>query len=198
MFPLGNPIVPHAGMPLHVFEDRYRDLMRHVTAGDRKFGIVMIERGSEIGGNDLRTDVGVLVEVAEEEELEDGRWVLLAVGRERVRIIEWLPDDPYPRAIVEPIPETPATVASDVATALQAQVRRIAGMLTELDEPAPPVAVELDPDPVVAAWQAVAVSPIGPLDTQQLLEMDDTDGRVHAIIAALDDAEELLRMRMSG
>lgn len=197
MFPLGNPIVPHAGMPLHVFEERYRALMRHVTAGDRRFGIVMIDRGSEVGGGDERTDIGVMVEVADEEELDDGRWVLLAVGLQRIRIVEWLPDDPYPRAVIEAIPERPITL--DVASAeIQAQVRRIAGMLTELGEPAPPVTVELDDDPAVAAWQAVAVSPIGPLDTQRLLDMDDPDRRVTAILEALDDAEELLRLRMAG
>jgi Lon protease-like protein len=197
MFPLGNPIVPHAGMPLHVFEERYRTLMRHVTAGDRRFGIVMIDRGSEVGGGDERTDVGVMVEVADEEELDDGRWVLLAVGLQRIRIVEWLPDDPYPRAVIEQLPEPPITL--DVASSeIQAQVRRIAGMLTELGEPAPPVTLELDDDPVVAAWQAVAVSPVGPLDTQRLLDMDDPDRRVTAILEALDDAEELLRLRMAG
>lgn len=184
-------------MPLHVFEERYRALMRHVTAGDRRFGIVMIDRGSEVGGGDERTDIGVMVEVADEEELDDGRWVLLAVGLQRIRIVEWLPDDPYPRAVIEAIPERPITL--DVASAeIQAQVRRIAGMLTELGEPAPPVTVELDDDPAVAAWQAVAVSPIGPLDTQRLLDMDDPDRRVTAILEALDDAEELLRLRMAG
>ncbi len=81
---------------------------------------------------------------------------------------------------------------------MQAQVRRIAGMLTELGEPAPPVTIELDEDPVVAAWQAVAVTPIGALDTQRLLEMEDPDRRVTAILEALDDAEELLRLRMAG
>ena len=198
MFPLGNPAVPHAGMPLHVFEDRYRTLMDHVTVGDRRFGIVMIDRGSEVGGGDERSDVGVMVQVAEEEQLDDGRWVLLAVGLTRIRIVEWLPDDPYPRAVVEELHEPDPTLEGDLSGDLQARVRRIAGMLTELGDPAPPVTVELDDDPAVAAWQAVAVTPIGPLDTQRLLEMDDPDRRITAILEALDDAEELLRLRMAG
>ena len=62
-------------MPLHVFEERYRALMRHVTAGDRRFGIVMIGRGSEVSATqaaqgglpDLRRDlaaIDALVQVA--------------------------------------------------------------------------------------------------------------------------------------
>ncbi|NIR36678.1 MAG: hypothetical protein GWO22_12010, partial [Actinobacteria bacterium] len=101
-------------MPLHVFEDRYRELMNTVTTTDRRFGIVMIDRGSEVGGSDERTDVGVLVEIAEEEQLEDGRWVLLAVGVGRIRVIEWLPDDPYPRAVVEELEEAVPTTDTEV------------------------------------------------------------------------------------
>ncbi len=198
MFPLGNPIVPFAGMPLHVFEERYRALMRHVTSGDRRFGIVMISRGSEVGGQDERSDIGVIVEVTDEEELEDGRWVLLAVGIARLRVIEWLPDDPYPRAIVEEIEEPAPLAGTAERDTIQTLVRRIAGMLTELGEPAPPVTVELADDPVAAAWQAVAVSPIGALDTQRLLEMDDPDRRIAATLEALEAAEELVTLRMRG
>ena len=198
MFPLGNPVVPHAGIPLHVFEDRYRVLMRDVTRGDRRFGIALVDRGSEVGGGDERSDIGVLAEVASEEELDDGRWVLLAVGIGRVRVIEWLEDDPYPRAIIEDLEESSYTLGDDLADEIQTRVRRISGLLTELDEPAAPVTVELSDDPGIAAWQAVAVSPIGPFDTQRLLEMDDTDRRVTATIEALEDAEELLQLRIRG
>jgi Lon protease-like protein len=198
MFPLGNPAVPHAGLPLHVFEDRYRELMSTVTASDRRFGIVMIDRGSEVGGSDERTDVGVLVEVADEEQLEDGRWVLLAVGIGRIRVIEWLPDDPYPRAVVEELEEPAATTDPAVRDEIQTRVRRISGLLAELGEPAAPVTIELDEDPAAAAWQAVAVTPIGAFDTQRLLEMDDPDRRIAAIVESLADAEELLRLRMAG
>lgn len=198
MFPLGSPAVPHAGLPLHVFEDRYRALMDRVMGMDRRFGIVMIDRGSEVGGGEQRTDVGVLVEVADAERLEDGRWLLVAVGIDRIRIGEWMPDDPYPRAMVEPLEELPFTGDPGVAGELQARVRRIAGLLTELGDPAPEIAVELDSDPAVAAWQAVAVSPIGALDTQRLLEMNDVDRRIAAIVDALDSAEELLLLRIGG
>jgi Lon protease-like protein len=196
MFPLGSPIVPHAGIPLHVFEDRYRALIHDVTAGDGRFGIVMIDRGSEVGGGDARRDVGVLVEVGSAEELEDGRWVLVAVGIGRIRVTEWLDDDPYPRAVVEDIDERSVELTAGIRDDIQTQVRRLAGMLAELGEPAPPVTVELADDPVVAAWQAVAVSPIGAFDTQCLLEIDDPEQRVAAIVRGLTAAEELVEFRL--
>ncbi|MET1002223.1 MAG: LON peptidase substrate-binding domain-containing protein, partial [Acidimicrobiia bacterium] len=50
MFPLGSVLFPHALLPLHVFEPRYRVMMRHCLEGDKEFGVVLIERGSEVGG----------------------------------------------------------------------------------------------------------------------------------------------------
>jgi Lon protease-like protein len=198
LFPLGNPMVPHAGIPLHVFEERYRRLMKDCLAGDRRFGIVMIERGSEVGGGDVRTRIGTLVEIAEAEELPDGRWVLVAVGLQRFRVVEWLPDDPYPRAVVDLLDDPPAAAGHATRDELERRIRRLAALLAELGEPAPPVDVELSRDPVAAGFQALAVAPVGPLDTQRILEVDDPDQRLEETLAALEEAEQFLRLRLGS
>ena len=86
MFPLGSVLVPSAGLPLHVFEPRYRALVQDCLAGDREFGVVLIERGSEVGGDDVRTSVGTVARIVEATELPDGRWAVAAVGVRRVRV----------------------------------------------------------------------------------------------------------------
>ena len=101
MFPLGTVLLPSALLPLHVFEPRYRALVRDCLAGDREFGVVLIERGSEVGGGDVRFDVGTRARIVEAAELDDGRWVLILVGDGPGPGATWLPDDPYPRAEVE-------------------------------------------------------------------------------------------------
>src|SRR5262245_59016792 len=101
MFPLGTVLFPSVFLPLHVFEPRYRELTRRCLEGTREFGVVLIERGSEVGGDDVRTDIGTVARIVEAREFEDGRWMLATVGSHRVRVIEWLPDDPFPRAEVE-------------------------------------------------------------------------------------------------
>ncbi len=98
MFPLGTVLFPSLFLPLHVFEPRYRVLARRCMDGDREFGVVLIERGSEVGGNDVRTMVGTVAQIVDATELDDGRWVLGTVGTRRVRVREWLADDPFPRA----------------------------------------------------------------------------------------------------
>ena len=115
MFPLGTALVPSAGLPLHVFEPRYRALVKDCLAGVPEFGVVLIARGSEVGGGEVRTDLGTVARIVESAELPDGRWALVAVGVRRIRVTAWLPDDPYPRADVEDWPDPPPHVRGMLA-----------------------------------------------------------------------------------
>ena len=134
MFPLGSVLLPGMLLPLHVFEDRYRQMVDDVlaaSAGGRErpaeFGVCLIERGSEVGGGDVRSDVGCMARILEGQQTDDGRWALLSVGDRRVRITEWLVDDPYPMAIVEdwPDPAMP-TPPDDQLDDIERTVRRVA------------------------------------------------------------------------
>src|SRR5258706_4352154 len=105
MFPLGSVLFPSLVLPLNVFEPRYRTLVHDCLAGDPEFGVVLIERGSEVGGGDVRTQVGTVARMLQCEELPDGRFTLLTVGTHRFRVNAWLPDDPYPLADVDLWPD---------------------------------------------------------------------------------------------
>ena len=68
MFPLGTVLLPGGVLPLQVFEPRYRQMVRDLLADDSRppeFGVVMIERGSEVGGGDARSTVGTLAQIAD-------------------------------------------------------------------------------------------------------------------------------------
>ena len=103
MFPLGSVLFPGGVLPLHVFEPRYVDMINDVLDGDQQFGVVLIERGSEVGGGDVRFDVGTVARMARIGALDDDRLFVVAVGAGRIRVVRWLPDDPYPRAEVVPL-----------------------------------------------------------------------------------------------
>src|SRR5438128_2746014 len=100
MFPLGTVLLPGGVLPLHVFEPRYRAMVKHCLAGDREFGVVLIARGHEVGGHDQRHDVGTVARMIQVAELADGRYAMITVGMRRIRVTEWLPDDPFPQAEV--------------------------------------------------------------------------------------------------
>jgi Lon protease-like protein len=199
MFPLGTVLFPGMGLPLHVFEARYRTMTEEILAGDRRFGVVLIERGSEVGGGDQRFDVGTVAEVAEAAQTADGRWALIAVGRERFRVEDWLPEDPYPAALVSPCTEQPAgDGCSEALAEADKNVRRSLALAAELGEPSPlPPGFGLPDDPVAAGWQLASIAPIGPVDRQRLLADDDPVSRLVTLAQLADDAATMLAYRLS-
>src|SRR3989442_3963737 len=113
MFPLGTVLFPYATLPMHVFEPRYRALLGDCLKSDApEFGVVLIERGSEVGGGDVRFRTGTVARIVEAAELPDGRWVLVTVGTRRIRVHDWLAEEPYPRAEVKDRAEGPAGPAT--------------------------------------------------------------------------------------
>lgn len=199
MFPLGSVLFPHMVLPLHVFEPRYRVLVRRVLDGDGEFGVTLIERGHEVGGGDARTDVGTVARVVKAEELDDGRWLVIAVGTRRLRVVEWLRDDPHPRALVEELDEPPAGPdARALLAVVERKLRRVLALLAELDERDVPPVDELERDPTVASYQAAVLSGAGPLDAQRLLTTPDADARLAALSEVLDATEEVLRFRLGA
>lgn len=199
MFPLGSVLVPSAGLPLHVFEPRYRALVRDCLAGAREFGVVLIERGSEVGGGDVRTSVGTVARIVEAAELPDGRMAIAAVGVRRVRVARWLEDDPYPRAEVGDWPDPePGVDHADALERSLGRLRRCLALAAEAGDAAAPATVELSDDPVLAGYQAGVVAPFGPLDQQALLEAPTPDARLALLDSLLADAIEVLELRLAS
>jgi Lon protease-like protein len=204
MFPLGTVLFPHAFLPVHVFEPRYRALVQHCIAQRPEFGVVLIERGSEVGGGDTRFGVGTLTEIVRAAELPDGRYVLVTLGRHRIRVAEWLDDDPYPRALVERPVDAPGAAADPSYGAglrddVGRELRRVLALRAELGAPAGDLAeLELDGDPVRASFRAAAAAGLNPLDGQRLLELDDATERLGRLHALLVEEAAVLQHRLSG
>jgi Lon protease-like protein len=205
MFPLSAVLFPHASMPLHVFEPRYRQLMHECLEGDPRFGVVLIERGSEVGGGDQRAGLGTRGVITRAAESPDGRWVLEVRGEAVVVIETWLPDDPYPQALVrEPEPEPVPRPAGEGETLLDdatQRVRRARAVLAEhgggpaLD---PGLVLDGGGDREVAAWQLCAVAPVNAYDAQRLLAADGAAARLALLVELMDDLELDLRRMLAG
>jgi len=196
MFPLGTVLLPFGALPLHVFEPRYRALVERVVQGDDRFGVVLIERGSEVGGDDVRSDVGCLAEIREVQAFDDGRYALIAVGTERIRVTEWLPDDPHPWALTVEWPHEPPEATHEEADRCQALLRSTLARKAELGEAAAPATLELDAPPDVVVDLAASLAPIGPLDKQVLLRCPDRSSRASRLAAMLSEEVEVLDARI--
>ncbi len=135
MFPLGVALLPGEILPLQIFEPRYREMLATcLEAPEPAFGVVLIARGKELGGGDERHMVATTAAIATHFVKEDGRALLRCVGTDRLKVQEWLPDDPYPIAVVEPFPEPSVTpkeqealesMYAEVADAIRALFRLV-------------------------------------------------------------------------
>lgn len=194
MFPLGSVAFPGSIVPLRVFEPRYIELVDHCLTSDRRFGTVLIDRGSEVGGGDHRTDVGTCLRIVDARP-EGGRWSLFTIAEERIRISAWHLDDPYPRATWQPDPSTAPSPA-----ALERAVHALQSFLAvaiEFGLVPPSAELGLPTDPIEAMWSCCAQSPMGPADRQVLLAEADADTRMERFVTMLAEQTDLLRFRGS-
>jgi Lon protease-like protein len=205
MFPLSVVLFPAAPLPLHVFEPRYRALTADCLSGDRTFGVVLIDRGSEVGGGDHRLDVGTVVHIDEASPLEDGRWILAARGAGRIRVTRWLDDDPYPQAMVEDVTDHPdpgcgPAELAELVDRAEAGVRRARALLSELGQgPALPPGVDLGSDLDERAWRLCWLAPLTALDSQRLLATEDRRRRLEQLIElCAQRADDLVRLLSEG
>jgi hypothetical protein len=97
LFPLHTVLCPGIALPLHIFADRYRALVRDCVEGAAPFGIVLIRDGREVGGGSISfSAIGTLAEIREARRYPDGRYDLLVVGTKRFAITDVTTDrQPY-------------------------------------------------------------------------------------------------------
>ncbi len=199
MFPLGSVLFPTLVLPLHIFEPRYRALIKDVLAGGAEFGVCLIERGSEVGGDDMRLGIGTVARVQDAAELPDGRWAVVTVGTRRIAVDAWLPDDPYPRAEVSDHPDpAPDPAQLEVLPEVTRLLRGALGKLAELGDSSTPATVELSDDPVLASHQLSALAPIPTIDQYALLAAPTVGLRLASLHDQLIDVHEVLDLRLAG
>jgi hypothetical protein len=199
LFPLQSVLFPHGVLPLQVFEPRYLRMIEDLLEGDGRFGSVLIERGAEVGGGEHRFQIGTVAKLARVGTLEDQRLAVVAVGIRRFRVEAWLPDDPYPQALVSHVAET--TPSEELPVRVQEARRahrRTLALAAELGSRVGDIDPELPDSPVAAAWQLCDAAPLEQLDRQGLLEISDPVERLSHLVVLLGDRADLLEARLSA
>jgi Lon protease-like protein len=197
MFPLGSVLLPGVVLPLYVFELRYQRLVRDcLETPEHEFGVVLIDRGTEVGGGDSRVDVGVVAKMLQVAAMDEGRFALVTVGTRRIRVTRWLPDDPYPRGEVEDWSDEDGDVSPERIASTAARARRCAGLAVEMGDLSSVPEVELTGDPSFDTFGLAVICPFGPADQYAALCAPDPLTRIDRIDRMLDDVEAGLQFRL--
>ena len=200
MFPLGCTLLPGGRLPLHVFEDRYRTMILDVLAADDPvFGVVLIERGSEVGGGEIRSHRGTVARVLQSRRFADGRYALLVGGISRMEVESWIDDRPYPAATVRLIPEAPSSdEIRDVVERLLRETRRVNALAVECGATSPNLDIATTGDPVRDLWQMIEASPLDHYDRHELLGINSVRDRCQRFGDLLDDLRGTLMATLSA
>jgi Lon protease-like protein len=186
LFPLSVVLFPHMPLPLHVFEERYRQMMRDCQQDGTSFGVVAIREGVSVGGTATPHPVGTLAQLRKVERLEDGRYNLLVVGASRFRILRLSTRRPYLLGEVEYLQDSDGEqdVSGQLARQVGAAFRGYADTLRQLagQEPA---TIELPDDPELLSYLVAATLQVEIARKQELLEMDAAQARLRACLALL-------------
>ena len=194
MFPLTTVLLPAMPLPLRIFEERYLKLLGDLLGEETpEFGVVLIARGPEVGGGEKRMDVGTIASVTNIGTTEQF-YGLESVGSRRFRVNAWLPDDPYPLADIDFIPDLiwddtlmPARVH------LESKVRQLLAFASEFGDLQYGPDVEFSDDPMEACWQLAGVLPVGELDQLNLLGSQSAEELISKTYDVVNFAEEDLR-----
>jgi Lon protease-like protein len=192
IFPLGSVLMPAMPLSLRIFEERYLKLTGDLILQENpEFGVVLIERGPEVGGGEKRLGLGTLAAVQDIGTL-DQFYGVESIGTQRFRVNAWLPDNPYPMADIDFIPDLIWDENLSLAKEqLETKVRNLLAFASEFGDLQYGADVEFSDDPMQATWQLAGVLPVGPLDQLDLLQSlstADLIANTQDLVATLDEA----------
>ena len=203
MFPLESALLPDEDLPLRIFEPRYAALVRHCLDSGDPFGVVLIARGREVGGGDARCDVGVLATITACADHGAGRYALHCRTGERIRVSQWLPDDPYPRATVARWPDEPGEPVTeaqllDVEDRVMALFERIADARgAALPDRDVLLGRGEGRDAGNRLFALASRVPIGTADRYTVLSAPSAADRLAALSDAVDTVAEMVEFQLS-
>jgi Lon protease-like protein len=186
LFPLGIVALPSEGVPLHIFEDRYRRMIEHclkAPAGSpgRWFGIIWLS------DQELKS-VGCVCDIEDVlERMDDGRLNILARGVRPFRLLERQHDLPYPAGVVELLDEPEEQSDPEAGRAARELYRKLVSEATDRELEA----AELD---LMDAYRMASTVEFDIADKQELLELRSENARLRLLARLLGEAIEHLEM----
>jgi Lon protease-like protein len=194
MFPLSSVLMPAMPLSLRIFEERYLKLTGDLILEENpEFGVVLIARGPEVGGGEKRLEIGSVASVTDIGTL-DQFYGIESVGGQRFRVNDWLPDDPYPMADIDFLPDLIWNDSLTLAREnLELKVRNLLAVASEFGDLQYGPDTELSEDPMDSCWQLAGILPVGPLDQVDLLKSQSAEELISKTYEVVVTLEETLK-----
>jgi Lon protease-like protein len=198
LFPLNAVIFPGVVTPLHIFEERYRALVRELagieSVFDRVFGILAIREGYEVGDHGMQSAhrIGTLVQLTEVEAYDDGRFDIEVIGRQRLQVTETDSSGPFLRGEVELLPDTDEPEAEEEAKLALTAFEDYREQLSEL-RGGPVLSGDLPSDPAYLSYALASTCLLTLPQRQALLEAETAQVRLGMLRRTLH--EEMRAMK---
>jgi Lon protease-like protein len=187
LFPLETVLFPYAALQLHVFEERYRDMVRDCMTADKPFGIVLIRSGDVTGGPAEPYMVGTAVRIVQVYTYEDGRLDIQVQGERRFRIRRIDESKPYMVGYVEPVIELDFEETEHTQYVVERARDNfqtfVEGLFSRQDFK---VQVRFPTDPVALSFTIANLLTMENLEKQRLLELTNTVERLQGLVPILE------------
>ena len=196
LFPLKVVLFPHASLPLHIFEERYKLMIQRCLDGDSQFGVVFIRSGAEVGGPAEPHSVGTVAGIERVERLDDGRLLITVKGVSRFRVKEITQSRPYLEGQVEVLEDEgdvgpPSPLVQSIRDAVTRHIRLLMGLrggwVRQVKAPV---------DPAVLSYFVATILRVNLAEKQALLEEPSAGKRLETELGLLEREAEELRARV--
>lgn len=194
LFPLRTVLFPGMPLPLHIFEERYKCMIEDCVQQSKPFGVVLIQRGREVGGEAEPFPVGTSAVITKVTRLRENRLNILTVGYQRFRILSLLRDRPFLRGVIQILPpvQDEATKAYHLAKAVSQRLPAYVDLLAKMAKSE----LELSPlpeKPALLAFLTAILLQIRPVDKQALLAAETIPDMLALELCYLAREQRLLR-----
>ncbi len=197
LFPLHAVLFPGMPLPLHVFEERYRQMMQMVLEQDRQFGVVLIREGKEVGGPAVPYRWGTVAQITALQNLPDGTMKLWTIGEQRFRIVDIIQHEPFMVAKVMLLPDVCDGCQHRALPLVHRATDRLEQYVRLLFSPESGnhFVVELPNNPRLLANTIGAILQVPLAQKQKLLEIDDVVQRLETALILLEGEIERLLVK---
>jgi Lon protease-like protein len=188
LFPLNTVLFPHAKMQLHIFEERYIELVRDCTESEQSFGIALIRAGQEVGGPAEPFLIGTAARIANVQPLDGGKMDVRIAGERRFRIRRMeTTSKPYLVGMVEPVVELDV-LDNPRTDAIVMRTKESFRLLVESSLGRPEYSIEIvyPDDPTALSFMIANILHLDNVQKQRLLETTDTLERLADLIRLME------------